>query len=104
MEEIQFLKKGPKQVTGFQSGGRVNMSPTQSVPDDYQHYTPEFYARQAKSITQSSIIIINKTSSAPQSVSAPSVKPRFMGDTDTDMPSYSDIAQSYYRYVGGIKI
>ena len=104
MEEIQFLKKGPKQVTGFQSGGRVNMSPTQSVPDDYQHYTPEFYARQAKNITQSSIIIINKTSSAPQSVSAPSVKPRFMGDTDTDMPSYSDIAQSYYRYVGGIKI
>ena len=97
-----MLKSGPKQVTGFQAGGLVNMRNTQKQPETFEHYTAEFYQRQAKRVSGTSIIIVNNKA-APKTPAAPSVKSQYTPATD-DMPTYSDIAQAFYRYVGGIKV
>ena len=111
MDEIQLLNNGPKQVTGFQrggvvgqqSGGLVNLVNTEKQPESFNHYTPEFYERQAKKVTGSSIIIVNKTA-PPRTPSLPHTKDPWGGTDNSDMPTYSDIAQAFYRYVGGIKV
>ena len=111
MDEISLLKSGPQQVTGFQrggvvgkqSGGLINLMNTEKQPESFDHYTSEFYERQAKKVTGSSIIIVNKTA-PPRTPSLPHTKDAWGGTGDDDTPSYSDIAQTFYRYVGGIKI
>ena len=108
---MNLLKSGPQQVTGFQrggvvgrqSGGLINLMNTEKQPESFDHYTSEFYERQAKKVTGTSIIIVNKTA-PPRTPSLPHTKDPWGGTGDSDMPSYTDIAQTYYRYVGGIKV
>lgn len=127
-DEINMLKDGPmdyskhvkKQRGGFigkKSGGIVNQPPvhkfqsggnvakTGKTPELYEKYNDKFIGRQARKATNAPIIIVNNTVAAPQHSLPQPAKPLHMGGGVAEsMPSYNDIAQSYYRYVGGIKV
>ena len=124
-DEINMLKDGPmdyskhvkKQRGGFiakKSGGIVpmpdvqrfqaggNVKPTSTQPQLYENYTPDFFTRQSRKSTQAPVIIVNKVVNQEQSPTLPGRKEALQAGEITQ--SYTDIAQTYYRYVGGIKI
>ena len=126
-DEINMLKDGPmdyskhvkKQRGGFigkKSGGIVNQAPvhkfqsggnvakTGKTPELYEKYNDKFIGRQARKATSTSIIIVNNITKAASTGAPNSKKGSPYIDPGGGEPSYSDIAQSYYRYVGGIKV
>ena len=107
---------GPAVIpVGKQKGGKVNQPPsykfqkggsvsgTGKAPDLYEKYDDKFMTRQARIASNTPIIILNnKTGAAMPNIPQPE-KRQITDLGGSDMPSYSDIAQTYYRYVGGIK-
>ena len=86
-----------------QGGGLVQMHMPQTPQPNTEHYTNEFFVRQGRKAVGANIILVNNIVSAGGG-SKPVVGSGTPYPTDdSEGISYTDISQTFYRYMRGIK-
>jgi len=89
-------------AVGYQGGGMVNLASRRIPSPNQNFYDTNFFMRQGKKRGSSTIIVVNRSSSSAGGSSS-------TGNSATDAPftgtpiNYTDISQTYYRYIRGIR-
>ena len=99
------LKRGGQAPSGLNVGTKF-IAPMEAANELLkQHYTNQFFVRQARKKTGSQIIIVNKVvqggGGAPQ---APNGFKSNRRDDNVEMPSYQDFSTNFARYISGIRV
>jgi murein DD-endopeptidase MepM/ murein hydrolase activator NlpD/GH24 family phage-related lysozyme (muramidase) len=109
-DEQKYMKAGPAVVAaqrggaiGKKGGGIVNLNMRPHMQDNTQYYDNNFFVRQGRKATSTPIIMVNNIAMPHQSTAIPSHSEVSGGVTNATQLSYTDIAQTYYRYIRGIK-
>ena len=92
-------------AVGYQGGGMVNLASRRIPSPNQNFYDTNFFMRQGKKRGSSTIIVVNNSSGGEGSVGGTSL--RSSGTTEPNFAgtpvSSIDIAQTYYRYIRGIR-
>ena len=94
----------PKQQRqGYQMGGVVSLGNMGEKSDIFNHYNAEFYTRQGKKNTTPTVIMVNNiVSGANTSVPGEQRSPQQSPPGPSNI-NYTDISQTFFRYMRGIK-
>ena len=114
-EEIGMLKQGPMDYSkyvkkqrggrvGKQGGGIVNLYHQMMPKSNHRFYNQNFFLKQGKKGRGSVVIVVNNSSSGGYGGgSAHSDLIKTVGMVPTTPVNYTDISQTYYRYIRGIR-
>ena len=100
------LKRGGQAPSGLNVGTKF-IAPMEAANEVLkQHYTNQFFVRQARKKTGSQIIIVNKVvSGGGGQPPAPGGNYRSARrDQTVEMPSYQDISTNFNRFISGIRV
>ena len=90
-------------AVGKQGGGIVNLYHQMVPQSNHRFYDQNFFLKQGKKGRGSVVIVVNNSSGAGGGGSVHADSARTIGVVPTTPTNYTDISQTYYRYMRGIK-